>query len=69
VGGGVCRIALAASAFIYTQLTDVEQEINGLLTYDRAVVKMDLGIVAAANQGQLPPMPPKPAEAGGGLKR
>ena len=28
------------SAAIYTQLTDVENEVNGLLTYDRAVVKM-----------------------------
>jgi len=25
----------ALSGFCYTQLTDVEQEINGLLTYDR----------------------------------
>jgi len=29
------------SAAIYTQLTDVEQEINGLLTYDREIIKMD----------------------------
>ena len=29
------------SAAIYTQLTDVEQELNGLLTYDREVVKFD----------------------------
>src|ERR1019366_9322400 len=48
---------LGVSAFIYTQLTDVEQEINGLLTYDRAVVKLDQKIVAAANQGQFPPLP------------
>jgi hypothetical protein len=51
---------LGVSAFIYTQLTDVEQEINGLLTYDRAVVKLDQKIVAAANQGQFPPLPPNP---------
>jgi hypothetical protein len=48
------------SAFIYTQITDVEQEINGLLTYDRAVVKLDQKIVAAANQGEFPPLPPNP---------
>lgn len=28
-------------ALIYTQLSDVEDEINGLVTYDRAVVKID----------------------------
>ena len=35
-------IAAGLSAAIYTQTTDVEIEINGYLTYDRAVVKMDL---------------------------
>lgn len=30
-----------ASAFVYTQISDVEDETNGLLTYDRAVVKVD----------------------------
>lgn len=29
------------SATVYTQLSDVEEEINGLLTYDRSVLKMD----------------------------
>jgi len=29
------------SAAIYTELTDVEYEINGLLTYDREVMKLD----------------------------
>ena len=29
------------SAAIYTQLSDVEDELNGLVTYDRLVVKMD----------------------------
>ena len=29
------------SATVYTQLSDVEEEINGLLTYDREVLKMD----------------------------
>ena len=28
-------------AAIYTQVSDVEDEINGLLTYDRKVEKMD----------------------------
>jgi hypothetical protein len=41
-------------AAVYTQITDVETECNGLLTYDRAVIKVDLAKVAAANRGQLP---------------
>ncbi|MBV9848430.1 MAG: glycoside hydrolase family 2 [Armatimonadetes bacterium] len=49
-----------ASAFVYTQLTDVEQESNGLMTYDRAVVKPDMKIVAAANTGVFLPLPPRP---------
>ena len=32
---------LGLSAAIYTQLSDVEDELNGLITYDRKVVKMD----------------------------
>ena len=30
------------SAAIYTQTTDVEVEVNGLMTYDRAIIKMDV---------------------------
>ncbi len=51
------------SAFVYTQLTDVEQEINGILTYDRAAIKFDPVFLAAANRGQFPPYPPKPPQA------
>ena len=29
------------SAAVYTQTTDVEGEINGLMTYDRKVIKLD----------------------------
>jgi hypothetical protein len=44
------------SAAVYTQTTDVEIEVNGLLTYDRQEVKMDLGrIVAAARELYGPP--------------
>jgi hypothetical protein len=28
------------AAAVYTQLTDVETEVNGLVTYDRAVIKI-----------------------------
>lgn len=45
------------NAAIYTQLTDVETEANGLLTYDRAVIKVDVDQVAQANQGKAPPLP------------
>lgn len=37
--------------FCYTQLTDVEQEINGLMTYDRRH-KVDPSIIRAINEGQ-----------------
>ena len=40
------------SAAIYTQTTDVEVEVNGLMTYDRELVKMDWTRVAAANHGK-----------------
>jgi hypothetical protein len=35
------------SAAIYTQTTDVEGEVNGMLTYDRAAVKIPAGELAA----------------------
>jgi hypothetical protein len=41
------------SAAIYTQTTDVETECNGLQTYDRAVAKLDPGVILAANRGEL----------------
>jgi hypothetical protein len=41
-------------AAVYTQLSDVETECNGLVTYDRAVVKVDAERVARANRGEFP---------------
>ncbi len=41
-------IAKGLSAAVYTQTSDVEIEVNGLMTYDRAVIKMDLDRCAAA---------------------
>lgn len=32
------------SAAVYTELTDVEAEVNGMLTYDRQVIKMSLDV-------------------------
>jgi hypothetical protein len=37
------------SAAVYTQTTDVETECNGLLSYDRAVSKLDPQVLAQAN--------------------
>ena len=45
------------SAVIYTQLTDVETEGNGLLTYDREINKVIPERAAAVNTGKLPPVP------------
>ena len=45
------------SGAIYTQLTDVESEGNGLVTYDREVIKMDIDRVKAANTGKPPVQP------------
>lgn len=46
------------SGAIYTQLTDVETECNGLLTYDRKVIKMPIEIIAkAVSRGEFPGLP------------
>ena len=37
----VDQIITGVAAGIYTQTTDVESELNGIMTYDRAVVKVD----------------------------
>lgn len=42
------RKGLAAS--IYTQLSDVEQEVNGLLSYDRKQIKVDVGEIAGMSK-------------------
>jgi beta-galactosidase/beta-glucuronidase len=38
------------SAAVYTQTTDVEGEVNGLITYDRKVIKVEESRVRQANQ-------------------
>ncbi|MBX6762526.1 MAG: hypothetical protein K6T51_07700 [Rubrobacteraceae bacterium] len=59
------------SAAVYTQTTDVETEINGLLTYDRKVLKPDAGRVREANHQVIAasgsvekPQPPPPGTPG-----
>jgi hypothetical protein len=44
------------SATVYTQITDVETETNGLLTYDRKINKMGVENVFKANNDFLPPV-------------
>lgn len=36
-------------ACVYTQVSDVEEEINGLVTYDRAVIKVPVSVMKAIN--------------------
>jgi hypothetical protein len=49
IGDGLC-------AAVYTQTTDVEVEVNGLMTYDRATIKMDAAKARATNETlYLPP--------------
>ena len=43
IGGGL-------AGCVYTQLSDVEDELNGLLTYDRKVLKIDPALVRAVNE-------------------
>jgi hypothetical protein len=54
------RDTAGLSAAIYTQTTDVEVECNGLMTYDRAMIKPLLDRVYAANTGDFSRMAPLP---------
>lgn len=45
----ILRERYGLSAAVYTQTADVETECNGLLTYDRAITKLDPAVAAAAN--------------------
>jgi hypothetical protein len=46
--------AQGLSGSIYTQITDVEQEQNGLMTYDRAEARIPIAAVARANSELVP---------------
>ena len=43
-------IARGLSAAIYTEVSDVEDEVNGLLSYDREVLKVTPEIMKKANE-------------------
>jgi len=38
------------SALVYTEVSDVEDETNGLLTYDREIVKVDIELMKSINE-------------------
>jgi len=46
-------IGKGLSAAVYTQTTDVEVEVNGLMTYDRAVIKVDVEKFRTSNDALL----------------
>lgn len=46
-------IKTGCSAAVYTQTTDVEIEVNGIMTYDRAVTKMDATKLKEINQSVI----------------
>ena len=52
-------IKQGCSAAVYTQTTDVEIEVNGLMTYDRKVIKMDEKKLRAVNEGIIKSMETK----------
>ncbi len=45
------------SAAVYTQTTDCEVEVNGLMTYDRAVIKLPVEAIAQAQKTLYEPLP------------
>ena len=45
------------AAAVYTQTTDVESEVNGLMTYDRAIIKHDIDAVAKIHRRFYGPPP------------
>ena len=45
----IAHISKGLCATVYTQLTDVEDEVNGLLTYDRKMLKVDAEVMRSIN--------------------
>ena len=50
-------IGKGLSAAVYTQTTDVEVEVNGLMTYDREVIKFDVKETAGWHKTLFGPPP------------
>ena len=51
MGRGIKKHALSIA--VYTQLSDVEEEVNGLITYDRRIVKINQAELFAINRQLL----------------
>jgi len=49
------RVDKGLAAAVYTQTSDCEIEVNGLMTYDRKVIKLDPARFSTLNRGFLPP--------------
>ena len=49
-------VRTGCAAAVYTQTTDVEGEVNGLMTYDRAVIKVDIEKLAEINRSVIESM-------------
>ena len=45
----IANLSKGLCATVYTQLTDVEDEVNGLLTYDRKGLKVDVNMIKTVN--------------------
>ncbi|MCL4220088.1 MAG: hypothetical protein KJZ65_01835 [Phycisphaerales bacterium] len=50
-------VARGLAAAVYTQTTDVEIEVNGLMTYDRKVMKIDPSVLRGINRRVFLPPP------------
>lgn len=46
----VPNIQKGLSAAVYTQLSDIEEEVNGIVTYDREIIKLDENAVKKLNE-------------------
>ena len=49
-------VQTGCAAAVYTQTTDVEGEVNGLMTYDREVIKVDIPKLAEINRSVIKSM-------------
>ena len=49
-------VQTGCAAAVYTQTTDVEGEVNGLMTYDRKVIKVDMSRLAEINNAVIKSM-------------
>ncbi len=46
-------VCLGGNGAVYTQISDVEGELNGLMTYDRKVIKPDVPRLKAAHEALI----------------